>query len=103
MNMDDVDKNNISSVTSSGELIDEGKTVTPEVKSEQSSLSDSLKDLSPAVEDLDLRTENHDDDDFTTSESRSQSAEPPRASRHLSGQSDSLGPLVPAPSRRQVS
>ena len=103
MSMADAQKNSISSVTSSGGLIDRETTVRAETKSVPSSVSDSLKDLSQAVDDLDLRTETREDDDFATSESRSQSAEPPRISRHLSGQSDGLGPLVPAPSRRQVS
>ena len=88
-----------SSITSSGDILDQAN-ITNSVESEQSSSNSSPRDLSPVVENLSLPIENH-EDDIDQIESRSQSAEPPRRT-HLSGQSDTLGSRLPAPTRRQV-
>ena len=96
-----------SSITSSSkDIANKGKTNLPTVESESSSSTNSLKDLSPVMENL--KTEAHPDDDNAQIESRSHSAEPPRhllrhlSGRHLSGQTDSLAPLLPPQTRRQV-
>ena len=96
-----------SSITSSSkDITNKGKTNLPTVESESSSSTNSLKDLSPVMENL--KTEAHPDDDNAQNESRSHSAEPPRhllrhlSGRHLSGQTDSLAPLLPPQTRRQV-
>ena len=99
--MADHRKKDVRSVNSAGDVIDEEIITTP-VLSEESSLTNSLKDLSPVVEELCLSRENREDDDIPQIESRSQSAEPLRSSRHLSGPNDSIGPLVPPLPRRQV-
>ena len=97
-----------SSITSSSkDITNKGKSNLPTVESESSSSTNSLKDLSPVMENLDLKTDPHPDDDIAQIESRSQSAEPPRlmrhlSGRHLSGQTDSLAPLLPPQTRRQV-
>ena len=99
--MTDHRRNDPRSITAAGDVIQEEKIITP-VLSGQSSLTNSLKDLSPVVDDLCLTRDDGEDDDIPQLESRSHSAEPLRGTRHLSGQSDTLGPLVPPPPRRQV-
>ena len=89
-----------SSVISSEDIIDK-ENIKNSVESEHSSSNSSPRDLSPVVENLSLTIENHEEDDIDQIESRSQSAEPPRRT-HLSGQSDTLGSRLPAPTRRQV-
>lgn len=89
-----------SSITPSGDIIGTTK-MTNITGSELSSSNSSPRDLSPVVENLSLTIENHEEDDIDQIESRSHSAEPPRRT-HLSGQSDTLGSRLPAPTRRQV-
>ena len=98
-----------SSITSSNtkDVTNKGKSNLPTVESESSSSTNSLKDLSPVMENLDLKTETNLEDDIAQIESRSHSAEPPRilrhlSGRHLSGQNDSLASLLPPQTRRQV-
>ena len=98
-----------SSITSSNtkDVPNKGKSNLPTVESESSSSTNSLKDLSPVMENLDLKTETNLEDDIAQIESRSHSAEPPRilrhlSGRHLSGQNDSLASLLPPQTRRQV-
>ena len=98
-----------SSITSSNskDVPNKGKTNLPTVESESSSSTNSLKDLSPVMENLDLKTVTNLEDDIAQIESRSHSAEPPRilrhlSGRHLSGQNDSLASLLPPQTRRQV-
>ena len=67
-------------------------------ESDHTSRTSSPKELSPVVEQF----EHFEDDDIAQIESRSHSAEPPRCIRHLSGPNDTLSPLLPIPSRRQV-
>jgi len=97
-----------SSITSSNskDVPNKGKTNLPTVESESSSSTNSLKDLSPVMENLDLKTVTNLEDDIAQIESRSHSAEPPRilrhlSGRHLSGQNDSLASLLPPQTRRQ--
>ena len=75
----------------------EGKNSLME-ESDHTSRTSSPKELSPVVEQF----EHFEDDDIAQIESRSHSAEPPRCIRHLSGPNDTLSPLLPIPSRRQV-
>ena len=97
----------ITSSTSKDLASNKGKSNLPTVESESSSSTNSLKDLSPVMENLDLKTETNLEDDIAQIESRSHSAEPPRilrhlSGRHLSGQNDSLASLLPPQTRRQV-
>ena len=93
-------KDNVMLPNEAGDVEKKKKLITP-VLSEQTSSVNSLKDLSPVAEDICLSGENHVNDNLIPTESRSQSAEPPKSS-HLSGQGDTLGPLIPPIPRRQV-
>ena len=93
-------KDNVMLPNEAGDFGKKKKLTTP-VLSEQTSSVNSLKDLSPVAEDICLSGENHVNDNLIPTESRSQSAEPPKSS-HLSGQVDTLGPLIPPIPRRQV-
>ena len=94
-------KDNVMLPTEAGDVVNKQKLTTP-VLSEQTSSANNLKDLSPVAEDICLSGENHVDDNLIPTESRSQSAEPPKGGHHLSGQGDTLGPLIPPIQRRQV-
>ena len=93
-----------SSITPSEDVTDKEQiinTIENDDSSSNTEILESLRDLSPVVENLSLAMGNHEEDDIDQMESRSQSAEPPRRT-HLSGQSDTLGSRLPPATRRQV-
>ena len=104
----------LNRITAAGNAVTSKENVTTQCLSEKSSLSNSLKDFSTIVEDPRSRKESCEEDEnislssltdplISQDGSRSQSAGPVRAAiRHLSGQAETISPLVAPPPRRQV-